>query len=319
MPSTNATRGTCKKMCPASEIQFRIENNLVHILECSTSDGKSQPNPDRMVKEFSRSAAGSNLLVAEQLRPMPVLEKSVDYLIKLFKRKEDNLQAVYNFIMDRFRAIRQDMVIQRLTADDCILLVEKMLPFYIETEYICSTTDVNFYNWKLHSTQMEDCFSTWNACISKTAKFSQDILFISFFRNLKPTTMNSLLPYFTSENQRSAVALYNAYSSNNFVKFFRLLSHFSSTLIKQCCTPLVHQLRVKALFSIYIAFKCRNSFIPSSDIQRWLLFDSLEDTVFVLSKYFKMENYNILISSFTPCSAPSHRTNFIFSKFDHLL
>uniref|UniRef100_A0A914S9U3 SAC3/GANP/THP3 conserved domain-containing protein n=1 Tax=Parascaris equorum TaxID=6256 RepID=A0A914S9U3_PAREQ len=42
---------------------------------------------------------------------------------------------VYEFVSDRLRAIRQDMIVENLDAEKSILLLESMIPFYAEAEY----------------------------------------------------------------------------------------------------------------------------------------------------------------------------------------
>lgn len=42
---------------------------------------------------------------------------------------------VYEFVSDRLRAVRQDMVVENLDAEKSILLLESMIPFYAEAEY----------------------------------------------------------------------------------------------------------------------------------------------------------------------------------------
>lgn len=43
--------------------------------------------------------------------------------------------VIYDFIMDRLRAVRQDMVIQNLSAADSISLLQPMIRFYALAAY----------------------------------------------------------------------------------------------------------------------------------------------------------------------------------------
>lgn len=40
--------------------------------------------------------------------------------------------VVYSFVMDRLRAIRQDMTVQDLSAEESMQLLEAIIPFYFE-------------------------------------------------------------------------------------------------------------------------------------------------------------------------------------------
>ena len=301
-PAAKKTIGTCKTMCSSAEVQFRINNNLVHILECTeqNSNGKLMPEPQKMVKEFSRSAAGCDLMVAEHLRPTNVLEKTVDYLLSVYKeRKKEKWDLVYNFVVDRLRAVRQDMVVQRLNAKDSLFLLEKMIPFYVEAEYLFKTKAAPFTDWKLHATQMEDCFSNWNSCLSTEVSYSYDILFMSFFRNSKNIEkMMFLLQFFPLELRRQALQLHSAYTSGNYVRFFRLFSQLKSTIVKQSLIDFVHDIRLHAIYTVAKAYKTPNAVLPSNVLQKWLMIDEDSNFSCVLRDFFPLSSSSVCINSF---------------------
>jgi hypothetical protein len=63
------------------------------------------------VKEYSRSSADQAEPLAHELRPLPVLQMTMDYLIaKIVDRCNkpgENLGDWYNFLWDRMRGIRK--------------------------------------------------------------------------------------------------------------------------------------------------------------------------------------------------------------------
>lgn len=81
---------SCESMCPVAEINFRSRNHLIDQLEAtaSTSSGprsKYVADPTKMVKEYSRSAADTHKYnKPELLRPFPVLQHTIDYLLDLY-------------------------------------------------------------------------------------------------------------------------------------------------------------------------------------------------------------------------------------------
>nr|CDJ82924.1 SAC3 GANP Nin1 mts3 eIF-3 p25 and WD40 repeat domain containing protein [Haemonchus contortus] len=124
-------------MCPEAEIQFRLANNMVHALE--KLDGTSERSRDvrqRMVKEYTRPAAGSDHLNPDILRPPKILLLTVRYLLDIYEsEKPKQFNSVYSFVCDRFRAVRQDMILQNVSAEETLLLLDEMIPFYLETDY----------------------------------------------------------------------------------------------------------------------------------------------------------------------------------------
>ncbi|CAJ0941380.1 unnamed protein product, partial [Mesorhabditis belari] len=153
----------CDDMCPSEEVKFRIEKRLVNRFEMDKNT--KTPNPKFMVKEYRRSAAATDHLNPILLRTTKTLLRTIDYLLELYKNttllEKESFSAVYSFVTDRLRAVRQDMILQQCSPKDTQNILERMLPFYIVTEYICIVENCKEYNWKLHSTQLEECFSRW--------------------------------------------------------------------------------------------------------------------------------------------------------------
>lgn len=44
--------------------------------------------------------------------------------------------TVYAFVVDRFRAVRQDMTVQELPSTESCILLEKMIPSYLKFPYM---------------------------------------------------------------------------------------------------------------------------------------------------------------------------------------
>lgn len=103
--SENFVTGTCLEMCPKDEIEMQVFNiELLHKIiqsessECyrrerekilhkfeiiPSGDNHGLPKADRkrVVKSFSRSAAGKLMNIPENIRPPSVLLKTVYYLL----------------------------------------------------------------------------------------------------------------------------------------------------------------------------------------------------------------------------------------------
>jgi hypothetical protein len=81
-------------MCPVSEMRERAslaDGSLTHTLEKECADtahmyadaSKSEPGTRLYLKEFQRSAAGSDLSAPELVRPPVVLDYTMDFIQKV--------------------------------------------------------------------------------------------------------------------------------------------------------------------------------------------------------------------------------------------
>lgn len=176
-------KGTCEFMCPVSERKMREREMLLHPLErreqtalpeqgvprqsqCrsgkihSKRNENYQADPEKIVKAFSRSAAGHKMPSPADLRPFPVLDKTVTYLIEKIASTEIEKPSWvdrYNFVTDRLRAVRQDMVIQGLPASECIKLLVPMVKFHIFAGYWLSEKPIHLFDPKINGSFLTEC------------------------------------------------------------------------------------------------------------------------------------------------------------------
>jgi len=138
--------GVCLTMCPEQEMRERERHHLLHPFELKSGSNPRYPvaDPKRVVKEFRRPAAGKGVRMCD-LRPVQVLVATVKYLLgdllMEFSHKSQGIFSMdaYNFIFDRLRAVRQDMVIQRISGDGAIFIYEQTLAFLILFGYVKQT------------------------------------------------------------------------------------------------------------------------------------------------------------------------------------
>lgn len=65
---------------------------------------------------------------ANLIRPMPVLQKTMSYLLSLVDQPyDDRFLGLYNFLWDRMRAIRMDLRMQHIFNEDAITMLEQMV------------------------------------------------------------------------------------------------------------------------------------------------------------------------------------------------
>ncbi|XP_074101961.1 germinal-center associated nuclear protein [Cotesia typhae] len=128
--------GSCFSMCSEKELRMREREGLLSILEIDDKTGNSKnrkADPAKVIKCYQRSSAGKSFAdEPSELRPGPVLVLTIQYLFKkVLLRKDVDWSLIYEFAFDRTRAIRQDMIIQRLDARWCIRILEPIVKFHI--------------------------------------------------------------------------------------------------------------------------------------------------------------------------------------------
>lgn len=63
------------------------------------------------------------------IRPLPVLQKTLKYLLDIVESSNHPFEVIHDFVLDRTRAIRQDLSIQKIVNNDVIHMYEEMVHF----------------------------------------------------------------------------------------------------------------------------------------------------------------------------------------------
>ncbi|WKX94716.1 hypothetical protein Q1695_011744 [Nippostrongylus brasiliensis] len=270
-------------MCPESEIRFRMKNDMVHLLEKSDDGRKDVEGAKRkMVKEYTRPAAGCDHLHPDILRPPDVLLVTVRYLMDLYKsQKTSRFNAAFSFVSDRLRAVRQDMILQDICPKDTLELLEEMIPFYLETEYLCRTRKCDAYDWKLHSTQLQECLSRWTEASAELPLGSEcpNIRCAYVLRQIdSPTALLQLYIWKNHLPERLFLDLREiivAFRSNNYVRFFRHLRRIPEVCYPVAAVGAVQTLRLRAIQVITSAYKSPGLKLPVTTLARWLAHENV--------------------------------------------
>ncbi|KAJ1022495.1 hypothetical protein NDA16_003484 [Ustilago loliicola] len=105
--------GTCQDMCPEFEREEREFQKELDPLELYP--GTDRVDPRIAVKIYRRPAAGRELPLPEDVRPPPVLKRTLDYLFHDLLPADPNdprFTSVQGFLWNRTRAVRQDFIVQ---------------------------------------------------------------------------------------------------------------------------------------------------------------------------------------------------------------
>lgn len=104
---------------------------------------RQTPNPreyivdeSKVVKEFARSAAGMRTPKPHNLRTRGCLKYTVNYLLtNIMTDQRKSFHFAYDFIFDRLRAVRQEIVIQDFDEITTIGLIEPIIMFLAYSLY----------------------------------------------------------------------------------------------------------------------------------------------------------------------------------------
>lgn len=113
----------------------RLREKLLHFYERKTGE-EYAADEWKVVKEFARSAAGVRSPTAKDIRTPAALKRTIEYLLTFVvpdKRRPFNV--AYDFIFDRLRAVRQEIVIQNLSETKTVELLEPICMFLAYSFY----------------------------------------------------------------------------------------------------------------------------------------------------------------------------------------
>lgn len=160
-------RGNCISFCPTKEIQERTRLKLLHYFEWK--NGRKHV-PGIVVKCFVRPAAGKLHLSPEELRTLPCLQNTIEYLfneVLLDERKPYHF--VYDFIFDRLRAVRQDTIIQNFKPEETIVLFEPIIMFLSYSRYKLVETAFIDFDPKICEHHLHECINKTLTCYNDLA------------------------------------------------------------------------------------------------------------------------------------------------------
>lgn len=160
--SIEFVRGNCTTFCPLKEVEERTHHGLLHYYEWK--DGQKH-KPGTVVKEFVRPAAGKLRMKPEELRTPKCLIDTIDYLFNVILLDERKpFHFVYDFIFDRLRAIRQDIIIQNLPLKDTIMLFEPIIMFLAYSRYRLTETPIMEFDPKICEHHLHECVNKTLTC-----------------------------------------------------------------------------------------------------------------------------------------------------------
>ncbi|KAL4135397.1 hypothetical protein QTP88_007011 [Uroleucon formosanum] len=236
--------GTCQDMCPEKERLLRIHGNMVSQFECKMIDSKLEPVFEMMVKQYARSSADQANPLSQELRPTPVLVKTMHYMLKniiypIESNIEQDLACWYDFCWDRLRAIRKDIVQQNLQNSEVVTILEQIGRFHIA----CYDLMLGYtgFDIKLNTENLNNCIQMLmpmyrdsdHQCPNEPEFVSYELLM--HLGNPQFHTAYDLLPIHIKQSPqvRFCINANTTYlQSSDCKEFFNLLK---STTFMNCC------------------------------------------------------------------------------------
>ncbi|XP_078441350.1 SAC3/GANP/Nin1/mts3/eIF-3 p25 family [Wolffia australiana] len=295
-------RGVCPDMCPESERGERERKGDLDQYERLDGD-RHQTSVSLAVKKYTRTAERD----AKLIRPMPVLRKTVDYLLNLLKHPyNDQLLGLYNFLWDRMRAVRMDLRMQHIFNSDSIEMLEQMIRLHIiamhelaeypKGEGFSEGFDAHLNIEQMNKTSVE-LFQMYDDHRRRGCIISSEKEFRGYYALLKldkhpgyrvePSELSLNLAKMSPDVRHSPEIVFardvaRACRTGNFIAFFRLAR--KATYLQAC---LMHahfsKLRTQAFASLHSGIQI-NQGIPIEHVEKWLAIEG-EDVDSLLEYY----------------------------------
>ncbi|KAL2622389.1 hypothetical protein R1flu_002594 [Riccia fluitans] len=264
--------GTCADMCPVKERLQRERLRDLAVFERVNGDLK-RTSKELAVKKFCRTVVASELSQSD-IRPLPVLWRTLQYLLGLLDDPEFSFDIVHNFLFDRTRAIRQELGMQRIRDLQSVTIHEEVVRFHILSQH--ELLELNRQRSKQIDTHLnlqqlsKSLYSLLNLYTTlgggeHEAQLENEAEFYAYFVLLnlgnhgqfQAESLSLWLPSVPSRVLRSppvqfARKVLRCYRSNNFVGFFRLVKE--ATYLQACLMELSFDtLRATSLAMLNVA------------------------------------------------------------------
>ncbi|KAA0199435.1 hypothetical protein HAZT_HAZT003986 [Hyalella azteca] len=290
---------TCPDMCPEKERYMREVQYDLSPYEM-TSDRKVDHK--RAVKKFSRSSADKHEPLPHELRPGSVLRLTMDYLMwNILPDMEDDsncdMDLCYNYLWDRTRAMRSDIMQQHLLDESAVYVLERCVRFHIYcTERLCLEPPDVFdpkMNAEHLSKSMHSLKELYHDLSENSIYVDSEAEFRAYEILLDVDDGNIMFAYLhfrdsvrKSPEVQFAVEILHAVQSNNFVRFFRLVK--KATFLQSCILhKYFNRIRSKALVILTKALNApsKSQSISLAKLCHLLLFENTTEAAAFLAHH----------------------------------
>ncbi|KVH98188.1 SAC3 family protein C [Cynara cardunculus var. scolymus] len=283
--------GTCPFMCPVDERVQRERLRDLAIFE-RLEGNPTKSSSSLAVKKFCRTISTKDIRDVD-MRPVPVLEDTLNYLLTIFKSRSHPFEVIHDFIFDRTRSIRQDLSMQSITSgDQSIRMFERIVEFHIVSHYKLrrNTTDSNvspmhYLNLEQLTKALASLYHLYDENRKSNPSYANEAKFYSFFVLLhlgsdhQPTGESlSLwfrsLPYsiVKSKEMMFSRRLLRYFRFGNYKRFLHTTEAEASCLQYYIIEPYISEIRATGLSCLnYGGYKLHP--YPLADLSKHLLLE----------------------------------------------
>lgn len=283
-------------MCPLSEVRLRERENLLHPFEVAENHSSRSPkaNIKRCVKEYRRPTVGKEDVDPSEVRPPEVLVKTVDYLIDRIATQECQWSEIYDFLFDRLRSVRQDLVMQDVHGTETINILERAVRFHIYSDYRLCREHIAVFDEKINSQHTQECLKRLiklyneNDNISWPNQVEIEITYLLF--NLGD--LDALKHYYTLDHRlrhnkelKQAYRMSWAYLHNNWVSVFRELRKLKSPVYLCAVHRHFPFIQRNALYTMNTAYSSKNLKFPLEKLRELMFLNTETETQNVCQQF----------------------------------
>lgn len=268
----------------------------------------------RAVKKYHRPAAGNEVPLPEDVRPPPVLQRTMDYLLEeILDASNAPFSEKHKFVRDRTRSIRQDIIVQQRAIQahpewilQVVRLHEEIARFHILSGHrLCELDFADFDPFQnteqlrkvLHS--LQEYYTDIRGILASPGGEGSSFL-VEALANEAEFRAYLLLTHtedqevfrralafpsevFLAPHVQFAISCVAAFHQADYVGYFRMA--LSADYLQAC---LLHshftKLRRTALQIMSKSFASRDG-LPTRDVARWLAIETLEELAELVEEF----------------------------------
>ncbi len=224
----------------ARERQSRYDIDPLEATEATKLERRElrEHDPLKIIKKFNRSAAGEDMQSKyASSRSNEELYSCALYLQDLWNINKNNAFNTYGFIMDRIRAIRQEIVIENITVDSykVVDILDVIVSFYIqswEDIIVLGSRNSAWFDEVLHQRALSSCLASIISIGDANVRYTSYIIYLNISHVLK----QELVTNYTTDNKYcmrfSTLSLYD------FVKNYHYFTDSSVLKAIKCIITL---------------------------------------------------------------------------------
>ncbi|XP_075232065.1 germinal-center associated nuclear protein-like [Lycorma delicatula] len=286
--------GTCDTMCPIREAKMRLRNGLMHILETKRRNGKKNKikisenwfNLQLFVKCCQISTANSiDLCVEKYLRCPETLLKTVNYLLtKVILDDRVPWNEVADFLCDRLRSVRQDLVVQDVPGPDCLEILEPIVRYHVYAAYRLSGASLSEFDLKSNNDHLTICLDQVFGLYYKTKireycvnRPEMEALYqiINFGKTDAIVRGLTFLQKYQSDDLKIATEMSLAWYRRDYFTILKKLKFLNPILQAAIVAFKFPEIRRCVLEIMSVAYSCKNSGYPTEYLAQLLLYNSV--------------------------------------------